>query len=176
MREEFSPQGRLTLTLRDPVSGRIVERRFARNLVTLAGRQLLSELFAGTVNAFDAVEVVVGNGGIVWPDPGEAEAPTVDNVVLLHDDGGGAEPAPAPIVAEIGTPEPRDFEGTTRMVTPVLATLEATPGSGPLYLREAGIQFTLPAPGGTVLYNRVAFGLITKDADLQLTLSWEIIF
>ena len=178
MRESFNPQGRLTMTLADPQTGRVVLRRSARNLVTLAGRQLLSNLFSGTISGFDAVEVVVGNGGIVGAAAGEATAPAVADVALAHDDDGGAEPAPAPIVAEIGTPTSRDFDGTERMVTPVLATLEANPGGDPLYLREAGIQFTLPAEGGstTTLYNRVVFGLITKDPNLQLTLSWEIIF
>ncbi len=181
MREAFNPQGRLTMTLTDPRTGQVIDRRFARNLVTLSGRQLLSDLFSGTISGFDAVEVVVGNGGILGaegdPDPPPA-APALEDESLAHDDDGGTDPAPDPIIAEIGVPAPRDFDGTNRMVTPVLATLEANPGGPTLYLREAGIQFTLPAEGGsaTTLYNRVVFGLITKDPNLQLTLSWEIIF
>lgn len=177
MRDGFGPQGRLTLTLRDPATERIVLRRVAHNLVTLAGRQLLADMFSGTVDAFDAIEVVVGNGGIVGTGAGEPTAPTLQDTALAHDEGAGDEPTPAPIVAELGTPAVREIDGTSRMVIPVLATLEAEPGGDPLHLREAGIQFTLAtAPDAPILYNRVTFGLITKDANLQLTLAWEVIF
>jgi len=176
MREQFNPKGRLTMTLRDPATSRIVKRHVAYNLVTLAGRQLLAELFSGTINAFDAIEVVVGNGGIPGGGAADPTAPAPEDLVLAHDDAGGTEPAPAAMVAELGSPSERDFDGIPRMVTPILATIEVDPGGAPLYLREAGIQFTLPDSGGVVLYNRVTFGLITKDPDLQLTLSWEIIF
>jgi len=171
MREEFNPQGRLTLTLRDPCTGRVVDRRVADNLVTLAGRQLLSGLFSGTITVLDAVEVVVGDGGIPGAGPGTPVAPALDDEELRHS---GEEPLAA--TAEIGDPFSRGEGSAMRMVTPVLATFEANPGSPPLYLREAGIRFTLPAPDEPVLYNRVTFGLITKDPNLQLSLSWEVIF
>ncbi len=81
----------------------------------------------------------------------------------------------SPIETTPGTPVP--YEDGSRIATPVLATIPAEPGGETIYIREAGIQFTLPAPGGEViLYNRVTFDLFTKEPNLQLTLSWEIIF
>lgn len=170
MREEFNPQGRLTLTLRDPCTGRVVDRRVTDNLVTLAGRRLLSELFSGTITAVDAVEVVVGNGGPLVN--GMPLPPDLEDEGLRHT---GGDP-PLAVTAEIGTPVLREGGSNSRMVTPVLATFEADPGGPSLALREAGIRFTHPGAPLPVLYNRVTFGLITKDPNLQLSLSWEVIF
>lgn len=165
MRESSSPTGRLTLRLIDPRTGAVVTERRVRNLVTLAGRQLLADLFRGQVDVRPpaaTIQIVVG--GQLGVDPLE---PALTDAALQH-------PQLA-VDAVIESSEAHAVDGTDRIVTTLSATLEADPAGPDRTLTEAGVQLT-PYGSASVLYNRVVFGAITKTAALQMTLSWEVIF
>jgi hypothetical protein len=168
MREAQSPGGRLTITVRDPVTGAIVLTRRVRNLVTLAGRALLADLLTGVIAGFAKIELVVGGP----PDPGNLaftpRPPSLDDEALEN------LLVAVPVTTETAT-EQLDEDGNRRMVTPVSGTLEAVAGGDKLVLTEAGIQIT-KIDDTKILYNRVVFDRITKEANLQMTLTWEVIF
>jgi hypothetical protein len=168
MREAQSPGGRLTITVRDPVTGAIVLTRRVRNLVTLAGRALLADLLTGAIAGFAKIELVVGGP----PDPSNLaftpRPPSLDDQALEH------LLVAVPVATETAT-EQLDEDGNRRMVTLVSGTLEAVAGGDKLVLTEAGIQITT-TDDTKILYNRVVFDRITKEANLQMTLTWEVIF
>ncbi|HWN67856.1 MAG TPA: hypothetical protein VNM90_09455 [Haliangium sp.] len=168
MREAHSPGGRLIITVRDPATGAIVLTRRVRNLVTLAGRALLADLLTGVIAGFAKIELVVGGP----PDPSNLaftpRPPDLDDTAL--------ENLLVAVPVTTGpTAEQTDEDGDPRMVTPVSGTLEAVAGGDKLVLTEAGIQIT-KIDDTKILYNRVVFGRITKEANLQMTLTWEVIF
>jgi hypothetical protein len=168
MREAQSPGGRLTITVRDPATGAIVLTRRVRNLVTLAGRALLADLLTGAVAGFAKIELVVGGP----PDPADlayaSQPPALDDTALEN------ELVAVPVTT--GTPTQQDDEqGNPRMVTQVSGTLEAVAGGDKLVLTEAGIKIT-KIDDTKILYNRVVFDRITKESNLQMTLTWEVIF
>lgn len=167
MREAQSPGGRLTITVRDPVTGAIVLTRRVQNLVTLAGRALLADLLTGAVSGFTKIELVVGG----WEDPSgipfTPKSPHLDDTVLDHEIVNvSVSTEPTAVVEE---------NGDRRQVTPISGTLEAVAGGVKRVLVEAGIQIT-KNDETKVLYNRVVFDRITKEANLQMTLTWEVIF
>jgi hypothetical protein len=163
MRQELSPTGRLHLVLRDPRTRTVVIERWVPNLVTTAGRTLLADLLTGTVQGIAHIKLAVGSGS----NPA-APADTELNQELRRVD--------------------TEFEAThvtegdpPRSVTAVSAVLDAELGGQALELREAGLVMTLLAPGegqpeSEILYNRVVFPIITKEPELQMTLTWEVIF
>lgn len=164
MRETSSPTGRLTIRLIDPRTGKVAFEHRAKNLVTLAGRQALADLFRGLTDVRPPapIQIVVGGAQDVTPTP-----PTLDDTAL--------ENPQIEVDATFESSLTQDVDGTRRIVTTLSATLEADPGGPDFTLTEAGVQLN-PAGGAQVLYNRVVFGPITKTADLQMTLSWEVIF
>jgi hypothetical protein len=168
MREAQSPGGRLTITVRDPVTGAVVLTRRVQNLVTLDGRALLADLLTGAVAGFAKIELVVGGP----PDPGDlAFTPRPPD---LGDKALENQLVAVPVTTDRPT-EQTDEGGSRRMVTPVSGTLEAVAGGDKLVLTEAGIQIT-KIDDTKILYNRVVFDRITKEANLQMTLTWEVIF
>lgn len=164
MREAFSPTGRLTIRLVDPRSGKVTLEQRAQNLVTLAGRRVLADLFRGLTDVRPPapVRIIVGGAEGVIPT-----APTLDDTALQH--------SHTILDATFETSQAQSVDGTTRIVTILTATLEADPVGSDLTLTEAGVQLN-PDGSSPVLYNRVVFGPITKPAELQMTLSWEVIF
>jgi hypothetical protein len=142
--------------------------RRVRNLVTLAGRALLADLLTGVIAGFAKIELVVGGP----PDPGNLaftpRPPSLDDEALEN------LLVAVPVTTETAT-EQLDEDGNRRMVTPVSGTLEAVAGGDKLVLTEAGIQIT-KIDDTKILYNRVVFDRITKEANLQMTLTWEVIF
>lgn len=148
--------GRLSIELRDP-AGRLVDQRRVNNLITRAGRDLLARLFTGAAQN-PALQIAVGSGGA---------SPQLDDTALATPLD--AAPASIPSVA-VG-----DFDGEPRIVARVVATLPPTGSADPQPLQEAGIVVTL-AGAPPVLYNRVTFPLVNRAGNLEMTLSWEVIF
>ncbi len=171
MREPNSPQGRLLITLRDPSTDRIVATRRVDNLVTLAGRTLLSAMLTGAISGFATMELVVG-GPSDPDDPGDGGAnpppPALGDVALYN------QLQAIPVVVD-KTESRDDGSGNERIFTLISGTLEAVAGGDKLAMTEAGIQIT-KLDNATVLYNRVTFDRITKEANLEMTLTWEVIF
>lgn len=165
MRETSSPTGRLTIRLVDPRTGRVTLERRAHNLVTLAGRQVLADLFRGITDVRPPapIRIVVGGSlGVVPPAPSLNDT-SLQNQQIVVD-------------ALFESSEAQAVDGTTRIVTTIRATLEADPGGSEYTLTEAGVQLNPQGSVAPVLYNRVVFGPITKTPELQMTLSWEVIF
>lgn len=168
MREYQTPQGRLLITLHDPATGAVIFEQRVSNLVTLAGRKLLAEMLTGAVAGFDRAEIVVGGP----PDPDDASyvtpAAALENTALHHE--------LRALPASLGEPfQLDDSAGQPRMVTRVSGTLDAQLDGTRLAMTEAGIQIT-KLSGTKILYNRVVFARITKEPDMQMTLTWEVIF
>jgi hypothetical protein len=138
-----------------------------QNLVTLAGRALLADLLTGVVSGFAAIDLVVGGP----PDPSNlaftARPPALDDTAL--------ENLLVAVPVTTGTTAVVEENGDRRQVTPISGTLEAVAGGDKLVLTEAGIQIT-KIDDTKILYNRVVFDRITKEANLQMTLTWEVIF
>lgn len=148
--------GRLAIELRDP-GGRVVDTRRINNLITQAGRELLARLFTG---AAQGPELRIGVGGQGGP-------------VSLADTALGEALDSAP--ATLGAIALGEYEGQPRMVARVTATLPPTGSADPQALQEAGILVSLPG-AAPVLYNRVTFPLINRAGNLEMTLTWEVIF
>ncbi len=148
--------GRLSIELPDP-AGRVVEQRRIDNLITRAGRDLLARLFTGAAQGPELRIAVGSQGGEVQPG---------DTTLGAQLD---AAAATIPSVA-IG-----DYEGQPRVIARVVATLPPTGSADPQALQEAGIVVSLPGME-PVLYNRVTFPLVNRAGNLEMTLSWEVIF
>jgi hypothetical protein len=156
MHEQQTLSGRLTIELRTP-EGRIVTRCRHDNLITTAGKALVARIFSGELFGKPELRIAIGSGA--------------------YD--------PRPEDKNLG--EPRDeVVATTQQVTIVsedgqqraLATVSATfppLGDGRQELHEAGIVIRLPNRD-PVLYNRVTFGSITRTGNLDMTLTWEVLF
>jgi hypothetical protein len=164
MRDASSPTGRLTIRLVDPRTGRVTLEQRAKNLVTLAGRQVLADLFRGITDVRPPAPVWIVVGGALGVVP---TAPALGDTALQNPQ--------LTVDATFESSLAQDVDGALRIVTTLMGTLEADPGSPVLTLTEAGVQLN-PEGSTPVLYNRVVFGPITKAADLQMTLSWEVIF
>lgn len=156
MKECHGLAGRLSIELRDP-SGRVVEQRRVNNLITNAGRNLLARLFAGAAQGPELRIAVGGQGGEVRAED-----------VALGDLLDSAE-ASIPSIALV------DHDGLPRITARVTATLPASGSADPQTLQEAGILMSLPG-AEPVLYNRVTFPLINRAGNLEMTLTWEVIF
>jgi hypothetical protein len=158
MQEQHKLGGRLRLTLLDPRSGEVVMERRHNNLVTLAGRRFLAEILTGQ-RVFEGMNIVVGDG---------TEPPELDDQALSHQ----LDVVEATEISEAVTDK---VDEPYRILTVITGTFEAKLGDEELHINEAGIQLA-SADGNSVLYNRVTFEPIEKKANLQLTLSWELLF
>jgi hypothetical protein len=163
MHEDVAPAGRLRITLIDPATGGLVLERRHSNLVTLVGRQLLAEMLTGA-KAYKAMELVVGG-----PDE---TTPTIPEEQLEDQD---LENPKKTVDVQIAPPGEQPVDGAPRIVTAISGTLPAEPGGEDIVMTEAGIRVTRD-DDSKVLYNRVVFPVITKQADLQMTLTWDVIF
>lgn len=171
MRQDLKPTGRLHIVMRDPRTDAIVEDRWVPNLVTTAGRNLLSDLLTGAAQGIANIQLAIG-GPADPNDPTDPPAPApgdtaLDNELRRVDTELGASAASS--------------DDPPRSVTPISAVLEAEVGGEALVLREAGLIMTRLATGEggseiDILYNRVVFPTITKQPELQMTLTWEVIF
>ena len=154
MREYHVLAGRLAITLRDG-AGRLVAERHADNLITNAGRALLGRLLTGGAQ-LDASQVAIAIG------TGSAAA-SVDDTALAARVGAARASAAAPVADK------------AQMKVTVTATFAGAGLTETQAVSEAGMELTV-AGGGTVLYNRVTFPPINRTPNLDMTLSWEVLF
>ena len=180
MRQQLSPTGRLHIALRDPRTDTLVLQRTVPNLVTTAGRSLLADLLTGAAQGIAQIQLAVGSGmqeGDQDPPPAAPADTALRNELRRVD-------------TELGAPRVSE-DDPPRSITTVTAVLEAELGGQAVELREAGLVMT-PLGNGNggnggggggggqpepeILYNRVVFPTITKEPELQMTLTWEVIF
>lgn len=157
MKDKHDLSGRVTICLREP-GGHVVEVRRFDNLITTAGRMLLAKLFTG---ALQTPNLKIAVGG---KDDPAAAATDVDLRARLD-------------AAEATVPglEQMEEEGEQRVVATISATLPATGAASPQEIREAGIELSF-AGAEPVLYNHVTFPVISRAGNLEMTLTWEVIF
>ncbi|CRZ14809.1 hypothetical protein [Mycolicibacterium neworleansense] len=144
--------------------GTVLQTRQAHNTVLRTGGQLIAELFTGA--GAPITHMAVGTS--------DAD-PTAVTVAALGNDDGTGQPGitgdtVAAIPAEAFTTSVD--ETRSRVLVKVRATLPNAAGVGTL--REAALMSR--RAGGDVLYNRVVFTPVTKAADHDLTLFWEVEF
>ena len=173
MRQDLSPTGRLHLVLRDPRSQQVIESRCVPNLVTTAGRALLADLLTGSAQSIAQIQMAVGSG--LLDGETEVQAPAYEDTALRNELTRVVTELSAPTVAALVP------DGPPRSITAVTAVLEPQLGGESLVLREAGLVMTRlgsgeGSPETEILYNRVVFPTITKEPELQMTLTWEVIF
>ena len=144
--------------------GSVLQTRAAHNTVLQTGGRLIADLFTGAGGPI--THMAVGTS--------EADPTSVAVAALGNDDGQGGPGITGDTAAEI---PPDAFaitldEERSRVLVKVRATLPNAAGVG--ILREAAL---MSRQGATdVLYNRVVFSALSKDADHDLTLFWEIEF
>lgn len=167
------PTGRLHLVMIDPTTQTRVLDRWVPNIVTSAGRRLLAQLLTGMASGIVHVRFAVGgptpNSDPPYdPDPYPAPAP--ENEQLANE--------LQQVDTEIENVVMRDDLGTPRAMVAISASLPADLEDDPMPLREAGliITTTIGDEQSSFLYNRVVFDTITKQPELQLTMTWEVIF
>jgi hypothetical protein len=154
--EQQTLSGRLTIELRTP-DGRLVSRQRHDNLITIAGKSLVAQIFSGEVTGKPELQIVIGSSA--------TEARAEDQQLGEFRDRAVATTKQVVVVNEDGLPR-------------ALATVTAT--FPPLdderqELQEAGIVIRFPNLE-PVLYNRVTFGRITRTGSLDMTLTWEVLF
>ncbi|MBP9803384.1 MAG: hypothetical protein KBE22_00575 [Candidatus Accumulibacter sp.] len=156
LHEEQTLSGRLTIELRTP-DGRTVTRRQHDNLITTAGKALVARIFSGEVTGKPELRIAIGSGPYdARPEDKNLGEPR-DEVV--------ATTKQVAIVSE---------DGQQRALATVSATFPPL-GDGHQELHEAGIVIRFPNLD-PVLYNRVTFGSITRTGNLDMTLTWEVLF
>lgn len=149
--------GRLTMILCDR-SGRVLERRRATNIITTEGKTLLAKYLGGIVFGEPKLAIAVGGNG---DPPGESDTRLKEQLAEAA--------AGKPVISR------EDEDGTRRVVATVTATLPAKGGELKQELQEAGILIT-PPDGGPVLYNRTTFPVVTRTGNMEMTLTWELLF
>lgn len=157
MKDKHDLCGRVTICLREP-GGRVVEVRRVDNLITTAGRILLAKLFTGALQTPD-LKIAVGGKD----DPAAAVTDVALGARL------DAAEATVPGLKEV------EEQGERRVVATISATLPATGAAAPQEIREAGIELAFSG-AKPVLYNHVTFPLISRAGNLEMTLTWEVIF
>jgi hypothetical protein len=156
-------RAKLTVELLDR-RGTVLATRAAHNTVLRSGGQLIAELFTGA------------GGPITHMAVGTSDAdPTSVTVAGLGNDDGAGQPG---ITGGTSAAIPPEAFSTTvdeqrgRVLVKIRATLPDAAGVGTL--REAALVSR--QGDADVLYNRVVFTPLTKGADHDLTLFWEVEF
>jgi hypothetical protein len=155
--EQHAMSGRLTIELRD-LHGQLIHRLQHPNLITNAGKTLVAQLFTGETAGKPELLIAVGDG--------EEAAKTTD--IKL----GRSRAESSVSVSAIKT---ATFDGVQRAVADITASFPALPTGQTQVLCEAGIIIRFPNLE-PVLYNHVNFAAITRTDNLQMTLTWEILF
>ncbi len=156
--ERHGMTGHLTIVLRD-CHGQVVLQQRVNNLITTAGKTLVAELFTGALQGKPEFSIAVGNGAKIAV-PGDTQLERqLDRA-----------PAITPAIRLVET------EGQQKAVATITATLPMLAVEAPNQeLSEAGILIELPNQK-PVLYNRVTFPVITRTNNLEMTLTWEVLF
>jgi len=150
-------RGRLTIVLRNS-KGKRVDSLIVNNVITMAGKSLLAQMFTGAAQGQPELSIAVGNGDTVASSDDAALEHKVDEAVAT-------------------TPAIRfeEEEGGQKVVATVTATLPATGAGVEQRLSEAGVIIKLPGQG-PVLYNRVTFPVVTRTENVEMTMTWEVMF
>lgn len=158
MPEKVNISGLLTICLRDANTGQMFEQVSHKNLITLAGREMLAEMFSGTLKGTPKITIAVGDG----TDDASIEDTKLGNKL----DEADTKPAKTRIFEE---------EGVKKSVATVTATLPKLPGEGEQAISEAGMIFYIGS-NDPILYNRVVFPVITRRSNLEMDMTWEVSF
>jgi hypothetical protein len=157
MKEQHGLGGCLHIVLRDP-SGAVLERRQIRNLITTAGKMLLAGYFSGIILGKPQMAIAVGSS-----DDEVSEVDTALKKQMVQ------------VEASVPSVDVKKESGVDRVVATVTATLPATEEEEQQQLREAGILIT-PPNAAPVLYNRVVFPVVTRTGNMEMTLTWDVVF
>ncbi|MFO1432404.1 MAG: hypothetical protein U1F76_20060 [Candidatus Competibacteraceae bacterium] len=157
IQEQQGMTGRLTIVLRNH-HGQVVAHHQVNNLITTAGKTLVARLFTGEVQGKPDFLIAVG-------DSGNSVAST--DTRLQHELDRIAATTSAVQLVEEG--------GQKKVVVKLTATLPVLSGDQQQELREAGTLIKLPNQE-PVLYNRVIFPVVTRASNLEMTLTWEVLF
>jgi hypothetical protein len=150
--------GRLTIVIYDN-AGAVVERRKISNLITTAGKELLANYVTGKVIGEPIINIAVG---------GEDKPPDVRDTALR---------APlADALAEVIISHDTDTEGKLQVTARVTATLPAEGGELKQELKEAGVLIHPPDHENPVLYSRTIFPVVTRTGNMEMDLTWELLF
>lgn len=156
--ETQAMSGRLTIELRD-LDGQLIHRLQQPNLITNAGKTLVAQLFTGeTAGKPEKLLIAVGDGN---------KSAMAADIVLENQ---LAESEASVSAIKIST-----FDSVERAVVAVTTSFPALKAGETQVLREAGIMIGFPNLE-PVLYNHVNFADITRTDNLQMTLTWEILF
>ncbi|HND32600.1 MAG TPA: hypothetical protein PLA94_21540 [Myxococcota bacterium] len=151
--ENVGVTGRVVIEVRDR-DGTLIEVQRVKNLVTLEGRRLLGRCLAGETGLTGQLHMAVGTG---------FSSPALRNERLEAE------------VTRVVTHPATVTQENDRVVLHVNATFPRLTGSAREELREAGIVILQP-DNREVLFNRVVFPVVTRSADLEISLSWEVLF
>jgi len=157
MQEQQGMSGRLTIVLRDH-RGQVIVQHQVNNLITTAGKTLVAKLFTGEVQGKPEFLIAVG-------DSGNPAAST--DTLLQHELNR--------VAAATSTVQLVEEGGQKKVVVKHTATLPVLSGDQQQELREAGTLIKLPNQE-PVLYNRVIFPTVTRTSNLEMTLTWEVLF
>lgn len=155
--ETQAMSGRLTIELRD-LDGQLIHRLQQPNLITNAGKTLVAQLFTGETAGKPELLIAVGDS---------AEPVKVTDIKL----GSSLEEASVSISAI----KSLSVDGVQRAVADISASFPALAAGKTQVLREAGIIIRFPNLE-PVLYNHVNFAEITRSDNLQMSLTWEVLF
>lgn len=156
MHEGQQLRGNVVLVLRDSSTGEPLLTRTVHNAIMMEGSRLVaSRMIGDPVDPLTAVGVGTSDARTGSKDLTDLEAPIGDGQAQR---------------AAISLPDGQDKFVTLQEDGSATLTFEATfgpeLGNGPL--REAGVY------AGDILYNRVTFEVITKNATHTLTQLWTI--
>lgn len=158
MKESSGLGGRVHIALRNR-DGQVVQECRVNNLVTTAGREWLAKLFSGQMQAPLDIQIAVGSS--------DTPAQATDTQLGKRVDG---------VTATLSGPKTMQDKDGPRAVISVQATLPANDQAETQDLREAGIEIKADEAQTPILYNHVTFPLITRASNLEMTLTWEVIF
>ncbi|MFC1747171.1 hypothetical protein ACFL2V_00035 [Pseudomonadota bacterium] len=160
--EQHQLRGRLTITLSN-AHGDVVKQHTVNNLITTAGKKLVAEMFSGVIKETPEIKIAIGSGG--GDGDGKSLANAADIQLKKHVDSADAN---------ISAPKVEgDIEKSA--VATVSAIFESLSPGMEQSISEAGIVFNFVG-NPAVLYNRVTFPEVTRNANLQMTMTWEVAF
>jgi hypothetical protein len=149
--------GRLTIELYQ-LDGQLISSITQANLITNAGKNVVAQLFIGAIEGKADMSIAVGDSSIPV---------TVQDTAL----GNQLDEASVAISAINSV----TVDGIPRAAVKLSAAFPALESGKSQTLREAGVimRFSNREP---VLYNHVNFADITRTDNVQMTLTWEVLF
>lgn len=149
--------GRLTIAIYR-LDGQLISTLTQPNLITNDGKQFIAGLFIGVSEDKAELSIAVGDSS----SPVQATDTRLGNPLDQQ------SVAISPIKLD-------SIEGVQRAVVKLSANFPALAAGKTQVLREAGILMSFPNRE-PVLYNHVNFADITRTDNVQMTLTWEVLF